>query len=71
MQPFYRPARHTPAGTIDLTGKTMLPEYNDDRVPLDARQRHIQQRVYSLILAEEYVNVRRAYGEPVAEDKPS
>ena len=67
---FYRPARHTPARAIDLTGKIVMPEYDDDRVPLDAHQRHIQQRVYSLILAEERIRARIVF-EDITEDKLS
>jgi hypothetical protein len=62
---FYRPQ------AIDLTNKFVMQEYDDDRVPMDARQRHIQQRVYSIVLAEEHVHARRAYGEPIPEDKLS
>jgi len=53
---FYRPeamsegqARHT----FESAGKFVLPVYDDEHVPMDAAQRHIQQRVYSVLLAEE------------------
>jgi hypothetical protein len=62
---FYRPERMSESQarhTLNLTGKFVCPEYDDERIPLDANQRHIQQRVYSMLIADECVRARTLYG---------
>ena len=70
---FYRPERMSESQarhTLNLTGKFVCPEYDDERIPLDAEQRHIQQRVYSMLLAESRLRRDTVFG-CVMEDKLS
>lgn len=63
---FYRPKfqPHHPEdfSYISKKGQHILPHYDDERIPMAAYQRHIQQRVYSMLVAEERVRARTMYG---------
>jgi len=55
---------------VFFTGRFVCPEYDDERIPLDAAHRHMQQRAYSMLLAESRLRRDTVFG-CVMEDKLS